>query len=293
MKVGLDVMTDDCPLSLFSVLSVFSVVKTFIQFDHAKQTGMNREQAISSLTELLTGRKNMLIFTGAGISTASGIPDYRGPQGVWKTKTPVYYQDFLSSKSSRIRYWTTKTEDWAAYRNVDPNPVHQAIADLTAAGKVIAVVTQNVDGLHRKSGLPEEKLIEIHGTNAKIECQSCGSMSDPDPIYGQFGRTGIPPKCECGGYLKPATISFGQSLRQNDLQRAFDLSMQSDLIISLGSTLSVEPAASIPRSGADRGTPYIVINQRETGHDGLSCLTLRISDDVMEIFPEAVNSVLS
>ena len=254
---------------------------------------MNREESVSSLAKLLTGGKNILIFTGAGISTASGIPDYRGPKGVWKTKTPVFYADFMNSASARIRYWTTKTEDWAAFRDVEPNPVHRAIADLNDAEKVLAVVTQNVDGLHRKSGLRDDRLIEIHGTNAKIECQSCGSISDPDPIYGQFERTGIPPTCECGGHLKPATISFGQSLRQNDLQRAFDFSKQSDLIISLGSTLSVEPAASIPRSGAERGTPYIIINQGETGHDGLSCLTLRISDDVVATFPEAVMAALS
>src|SRR5213083_1027018 len=129
----------------------------------------------SSLVPYLKTAQKMLIFTGAGISTGSGIPDFRGPQGVWKRRQPVYFQDFLTSETSRIEHWDYKLEGWEGFRDAQPNAVHRAIVDLEKAGKLLAVVTQNIDGLHSLAGTSPERLVELHGTNLFVECVTCKS----------------------------------------------------------------------------------------------------------------------
>jgi NAD-dependent deacetylase len=247
---------------------------------------------LSRLADLLRRSRRMLLFTGAGISTGSGIPDFRGPEGVWKRRQPVYYHDFMRSEASRIEHWDYKLEGWAGFRDARPNVTHFAIVELERAGKVRAVVTQNIDGLHARAGTSAERLIELHGTNSLVECQSCGKRSDPAPHFESFRQTRRPPVCECGGFLKPATISFGQNLRSEDLQRAHDAAKEADLVLALGSTLSVYPAADVPLIAARRSVPYVVINRGSTEHDGLSEVTLRLEGDVAEIFPDAVRSAL-
>lgn len=244
------------------------------------------------LVELLRGSRCILVFTGAGISTGSGIPDYRGPQGVWKTRQPVYYQDFMTSEAARVEYWDQKLEGWEAFKNARPNAAHYAIVKLEHAGKVGMVVTQNIDGLHARAGTSPDKLVELHGTNLEVECQTCHARSDPEPHFRSFAETRRCPRCACGGYLKPATISFGQSLRQEDLARATRAAEQADLVVALGSTLSVYPAASIPLMAASRGVPYVIINRGATDHDGHAAVTLRLEGDVVEIFPPAVEKAL-
>jgi len=245
------------------------------------------------LIELLRSGQNLLVFTGAGISTGSGIPDFRGPEGVWKRRQPVYYHDFMRSETARIEHWDYKLEGWPAFRDARPNPTHEAIVRLERAGKVLMVVTQNIDGLHSRAGTAPERLIEMHGTNAMVECQSCRKLSDPEPHFESFRRTRRPPVCDCGGFLKPATISFGQNLRNEDLERAQAAAMAAGLVLALGSTLSVHPAASIPLLAARRGAPYIIINRGETDHDHLPEVTLRLEGDVGEILPPAVAAALS
>ena len=247
----------------------------------------------AKLIELLRAGRSILVFTGAGISTGSGIPDFRGPQGVWQRRQPVYYHDFMRSEAARIEHWDYKLEGWPAFRDAQPNATHHAIVQLERAGKVRAVVTQNIDGLHTRAGTDPAHLVELHGTNALVECQSCGKLSDPEPHFEAFRKTRRPPLCECGGFLKPATISFGQNLRNEDLERAQDAAAEADLVLSLGSTLSVHPAANIPLLAAARGVPYVVINRGATEHDGLPEVTLRLEGDVGEIFPAAVEAALS
>jgi NAD-dependent deacetylase len=251
------------------------------------------QTADGQLVSALRGGQAILIFTGAGISTGSGIPDYRGPQGVWKTKQPVYYQDFMSSEAARIEYWGQRVDDWEAFHDAAPNPVHQAVAALEEAGKLVMCVTQNIDGLHSKAGTTEQRLVELHGTNRVVECQSCHGRSDPRPHLEAFRKTGQPPQCSCGGWLKPATISFGQSLRSDDLERAAEAAMSCDLVVSMGSTLSVYPAASVPLTAAQRGVPYVIINRGETDHDPMSVVTLRLEGDVEAIFAPAVAEALA
>jgi len=248
--------------------------------------------SINTLAGFLAGSDSTLVFTGAGISTDSGIPDYRGPQGVWKTRSPVYYQDFMASDEHRKAYWQQKMEDAATWGSAGPNDVHRAIVHLEEVGRIEMVVTQNVDGLHALAGTSRERLVEIHGTNREIECQSCGARSDPEPHFRSFGETGLPPMCSCGGFLKTATISFGQSLRSADLARAFEAADRCDLVLALGSTLSVNPAASIPLHATERDTPYVIVNQGATDHDRLSAVTMRIEGDISAIVPAAVDLAL-
>lgn len=246
----------------------------------------------NSLAGALGSARKILVFTGAGISTPSGIPDFRGPEGVWKKRQPVYYQDFMNSEAARREYWDYKLEGWEAFRRAKPNLVHYSLSLLEKAGKMEAVVTQNIDGLHLLAGTSKDRLVELHGTNAKVECQSCGQSADPGPAYEFFKREGSPLKCQCGGFLKPATISFGQDLKKENIDRSCRSASACDLVISLGSTLSVEPAASIPLIAARQGAPYYIINRGQTAHDNSSWVTERLEGAVEELFPQAVDKAL-
>lgn len=245
-----------------------------------------------TLTDYLRASENPLIFTGAGISTGSGIPDFRGPQGVWTRRQPVYFQDFMTSEAARIEHWEYKLEGRDAFRDAQPNAVHHAIVRLEKAGKLCCVVTQNIDGLHSLAGTSPERLVELHGTNALVECQTCHERGDPEPHFEYFRVHRRAPLCECGGFLKPATISFGQNLDPAELERAGQAAGEADLVVALGSTLSVYPAASFPLMAAQRGIPYIVINRGATDHDGERIVTLRLEGEVGEIFPPAVDTAL-
>ncbi len=249
---------------------------------------------LSEFIALLRRSNRVMIFTGAGISTGSGIPDYRGPQGVWKHRQPVYYQDFMSSDAARVEYWDYKLGGWESFRDALPNAVHDAVVKLEQAGKLGTVVTQNIDGLHSKAGTTAERLVEIHGSNLAVECQGCLHVTDPAAHFSLFKKTNSAPLCDkCGGYLKPATISFGQSLREADLQRASAAAQEADLVVALGSTLSVHPAASFPLMAAERGIPYVIINRGATDQDGHAAVSLRLEGDVGEIFPPAVEATLA
>jgi NAD-dependent deacetylase len=244
------------------------------------------------LVELLRSSNRMLIFTGAGISTGSGIPDFRGPQGIWKRRQPVYYADFMNSEAARIEHWDYKLEGWSAFRDAKPNCTHEAIVRLEHADKLLMVVTQNIDGLHSLAGTSARRLVELHGTNSLVQCQSCGKLTAPDIHFARFRKTRLPPICVCGGFLKPATISFGQNLRSEDLERAEEAAKGADLFIALGSTLSVYPASQIPLVAAGHGVPYVIINRGPTEHDALAEVTLRLEGDVGAIFPSAVEQAL-
>jgi NAD-dependent deacetylase len=250
-------------------------------------------ESVSALSDYLRASRRMMVFTGAGISTGSGIPDFRGPQGIWKRRQPVYFQDFITSEAARIEHWDYKLEGWDGFRNAQPNAVHRTIAALENAGKVLAVVTQNIDGLHALAGTSPDRLVELHGTNLMVECVNCKARSDPEPHFEFFRTNRKPPLCDCGGFLKPATISFGQSLDPHVLERAQETATRADLVVALGSTLSVYPAASFPLMAAQRGAPYIIINRGATDHDHETSVSLRIEGDVAEIFPAAVEAALT
>ena len=248
--------------------------------------------ADARLLAALTAARRILVFTGAGISTGSGIPDFRGPNGVWTRRQPVYYQEFLASDGKRREYWAYKQEGWAVFAAAQPNATHQAIAALERLGRVQAVVTQNIDGLHQAAGLPAARVVELHGTNRRVVCVGCGAGGDPEPAMAAFAETGEVPTCGgCGGWLKMATISFGQALEPAVIARGFAEAEQCDLVLALGSTLSVHPAAAIPLAARRRGVPYVIVNRGPTDQDELA--TLRLEGDVGQIVPPAVAALIS
>jgi len=244
------------------------------------------------LIDALRRARRILIFSGAGVSTASGIPDFRGPNGVWTRRRPVYYDDFLASEAARVEYWDYKLETWDVYQQARPNAAHDAAVALERARKVAAVVTQNVDGLHRRAGTSAELLVELHGTDLLVECQTCHAASEPAAHFARFRETRRAPRCACGGLLKAATVSFGQSLRASDLERAAHAAAHADLVVALGSTLSVYPAASIPLLATERGVPYAIVNRGPTEHDDHPSVTLRLEGDVTTVFAPAVHEAL-
>jgi NAD-dependent deacetylase len=241
------------------------------------------------MRDLLRGARRIFVFTGAGISTGSGIPDFRGPQGVWKRRQPVYFDEFLASEDKRVAYWEYKAEGWPGFRAARPNATHAAIAALERMGRVEAVVTQNIDGLHQAAGSSEERTIELHGTNRWVECVSCGRRDAPDAALAAFAASPRCPRCACGGFLKFATISFGQALRPEVLERAARAAAAADLVLALGTTLSVQPAAGLPLIAVRRGAPYIIVNQGPTDHDDLA--TLRLEGDVGTLLPPEVEAI--
>ena len=208
---------------------------------------------------------------------------------MWKTRRPVYFQDFLGSEEARIEHWDYKLEGYDAFREARPNKAHLALAELETLGKLLALVTQNIDGLHQDAGNSPQLVIELHGTNRRIECLSCSALTDPEPAFREFRETRKPPLCPCGGFLKTATVSFGQAMPQAKMERAVSQAARADLVIAIGSTLEVEPAASVPLVARHKGAPYVIINRGATAHDAFA--TLRLEGDAAVILPKAVDAL--
>ena len=248
---------------------------------------------VSDLAALIDDAVAIMVVTGAGISTASGIPDFRGPNGVWKTQRPVEYEGFLRDPRRRREYWRQKLASADVLRDALPNDVHFACVDLEDAERLDTVVTQNIDGLHSDAGISSERLVEVHGTARLVGCLSCFERTFAGPHLERFAETDEPPVCHCGGILKPATISFGQALDPMSMHRASAAAQRCDLVIALGSTLGVFPVSEVPLVAAERGVPYAVVNMGATAHDTTGLVSLRIDGDVSEIFPAAVSMALA
>lgn len=232
-------------------------------------------ELVEKLASLIAAARKTVVFTGAGISTESGIPDFRSPGGVWSRYKPVYYDEFMSSHDARKRYWAMKKEFFTGMKAARPNAAHKAVADLYQMGRLHGLITQNIDGLHQDAGAPDDFCIELHGTNRSVECQTCGARLPAEDVQERLEAGEEVPACRCGGWLKPATISFGQQLRQEDLSRAFALSSECDLFIVIGSSLVVYPAASMPDSAVRSGAKLAIINRDETPFDSVAELVAR------------------
>ena len=211
---------------------------------------MNEQEAIQQVAQWLaaTDRRSILesavAFTGAGISTESGIPDFRSPGGVWSRQQPVMYQDFLARPEARKEYWRQKCESHREFTLARPNDGHRVLARWEAAGMLWGVITQNIDGLHQEAG--NRRVLELHGTNRAVGCLGCGARFEPEPLVQEFLRSGNVPDCpRCGGPLKHATVSFGQSLPADVLEEAFEQSRRCRVFLAIGTSLVVEPAASV------------------------------------------------
>jgi NAD-dependent deacetylase len=212
--------------------------------------------------------KAMVFFTGAGISTESGVPDFRSPGGVWTKYQPVLFQDFLSSEPARAQHWQLKKATYELFKTVKPNLAHFAICEFERRGQLLGLITQNIDGLHKLAGTSDAKLVELHGTDRFVACLDCGKCYEPADVYETW-HDGLPtPTCgECGSFLKSANVSFGQSMPVEAMQRAQAWSEQADLFIVIGSSLQVEPAASFPVIAKRSGALLAIVNRDPTPLD--------------------------
>jgi NAD-dependent deacetylase len=215
--------------------------------------------------------RDVVFFTGAGISTESGVPDFRSPGGVWTKYQPVYFQDFVSSEPARIQHWKLKKATYELYKKVKPNTGHHAIRDFEKRGQLLGLITQNIDGLHSIAGVSPEKLVEIHGTDRLVTCLSCHKRFEPSAVYESLAEEFSAPTCDaCGGFLKSANVSFGQSMPVEAMQRAQSWSEAAEIFVVIGSSLQVQPAASFPVIAKRGGALLAIVNRDETPLDDLA-----------------------
>jgi len=236
---------------------------------------MDRDQEIAELRRLIAEARRIVVFTGAGISTESGIPDFRSPGGIWTRMAPIDFSDFLASEEARRETWRRRFAMEETFRKAGPNRGHRAVAELVRRGKVAAVITQNIDGLHQASGVGEDRVIELHGNSTYAHCLDCKTRYELDALRAAFERDESAPLCdECGGFVKTATISFGQAMPVAAMRRAEIETRAADLFIVAGSSLVVYPAAGFPELAKHNGADLVIINREPTGLDPIADLLL-------------------
>ena len=214
---------------------------------------------------ILSESSNTVVFTGAGISTESGIPDFRSPTGIWTKNKPIEFKDFLSSEDIRVEFWKRKFAVDLTISKAKPNAGHMIISELNHIGKVSKIITQNIDNLHQISGVPEENVIELHGNTTFAKCLECDLRYELNSIKKLFEQTNKPPYCKnCSGIIKTATISFGQSMPKEEMLKAEKASLSCDLFIAIGSSLQVYPAASFPLVAKKNGSKLVILNREGT-----------------------------
>ena len=241
----------------------------------AKVAGMANDSGVAGLKRMLAEAKRAVVFTGAGISTESGIPDFRSPGGIWTQMAPIYFDEFLASEEARRETWRRRFAMEDTFKAAEPNRGHRAVDALVRRGKVAAVITQNIDGLHQASGVPPDKVIELHGNTTYATCLDCGQRYEIADLRAIFEKTGaVPPCSECLGHVKTATVSFGQSMPVLAMQRAEEATRAADLFIVLGSSLVVYPAAGFPQLAKHNGAKLVIVNREPTPLDQMADLVL-------------------
>ena len=230
---------------------------------------------VDDLERMIAEAECMVAFTGAGISTESGIPDYRSPGGIWTKFRPIDFVDFMASAEARRETWRRKFASHETLQKATPNAGHRALARLVEQGRMAAVVTQNIDGLHQASGMPDDKVIELHGNATYAACLDCRKRYELDWVREIFAVDERLPICTaCGGIIKTATISFGQSMPEAEMERAREVTMAADLFIVLGSSLVVYPAAGFPIMAKRNGSRLVIVNREPTDQDELADLVI-------------------
>lgn len=241
----------------------------------------------ATLANLIDKASRVMVFTGAGISTESGIPDFRSPGGVWSTMKPIYFEDFVASRDQRREAWTRVFNRSAGWVGANPNAGHHAVARLVASGKVTSVITQNVDNLHQDSGVPPDKVIEVHGNATYARCLTCAKRYEIDGLKPRW-EAGEDLTCLfCTGLIKTATISFGQAMPEDKMERAAEEALLCDLCLVLGSSLVVYPAAGIPLEAKRNGASLVIVNRDPTDQDAYADMVLHkeigpLMHDVLE-----------
>lgn len=231
-----------------------------------------------------------MAFTGAGISTESGIPDFRSPGGIWDRYAPIQYQEFLHSAEARRETWRRALHTYPVVAAARPNVAHLALKRLDSMGRLLGVVTQNIDGLHLSAGHSIESVIELHGNAHSVRCLGCGALSARTDVHDRVRRGEVEPRCDrCGGTLKPTTVSFGEPMPTEPMSRAADLARECDLMLVIGSSLVVHPAASIPLLASRSGAVLAIINATSTPLDSLAAVV--VAGNAAEVLPWAVDQL--
>ncbi len=230
--------------------------------------------SVPRLAEMLNSARSGIVFSGAGLSTESGIPDFRSPGGVWARHRPVMYDEFLASREARVRYWKMRVQLYREFESAKPNDGHHAVARLEQLGMITAVITQNIDGLHQSAG--SRRVIELHGTARIVACIACGKEWSPDEALALIEAGDDAPDCdECAAPLKSKTISFGQPMPEEVMDEAARLSIEADVYLAIGSSLVVEPAASLPRLAKKHGATLVILNKTETPLDCMADMVIK------------------
>lgn len=231
---------------------------------------------IHALRSLLQRSRRIVALTGAGISTESGIPDFRSPGGLWTTGIkPITYQDFVASEDARLEEWRRRFAMNERFANAEPNAGHHGLVRLMQEERLLGVVTQNIDGLHQRAGLPVDSVIEIHGNSTRAHCLDCRTPMALTTVRATIDRTGASPRCACGGLVKAAIISFGERVPNDSFERASALAQSADLFLVLGSSLLVQPAAALPLVAKRAGAALAILNRDPTPLDEHADLGLR------------------
>lgn len=233
------------------------------------------DDVIGHLADLIASKSRISAFTGAGISTESGIPDYRGPNGVWARNAIPHIDSVRTDDESRLDMWSYRREHYPEMMAKMPNQGHLALADLEQSGKLLAIITQNIDGLHQKAGSDPERVIELHGSTHRLRCINCRSVYEGSVIQQRLEAGETDPRCDvCGGPLRTATVLFGESLPLLALQTAVAVARATDLMIVVGSSLVVNPAARLPTIARDNGAAVVIINREPTPLDSIANLRI-------------------
>lgn len=234
------------------------------------------DTATARLRDLLERARAIVPFTGAGISTECGIPDFRSPGGIWTKHQPIYFEDFLASQEAREESWRRRFAMEDYFAKARPGRGHRAIASLYRAGKVPGVITQNIDNLHQASGIASQDVVELHGNTTYATCLDCSRRYElqwvKDKLAAGANRV---PDCACGGFIKTATISFGQAMPEEPMRRAEELTRGCDLFLAIGSSLVVWPAAGFPLAAKQNGATLVIVNREPTDHDAVADLVIR------------------
>jgi NAD-dependent deacetylase len=231
---------------------------------------------LGPIADAVRASRRMVVFTGAGISTESGIPDYRGPNGVWKTNRIPTIENVRTDRASREERWAQQRQRYPEMLSREPNAGHRAIADLEGSGRVSAIVTQNIDGLHQRSGSDPDRVLELHGSSHWARCTNCGRRFPMVDIVERVAAGEADPRCEvCGGVLRSSTILFGESLPEDILRRAVDASSRADMMLVVGSSLAVKPAAQLPVLARKNGAGLVIVNREPTPLDEIAHAVVR------------------
>jgi NAD-dependent deacetylase len=247
--------------------------------------------SLEQLTDLFLAAERPVAFTGAGMSTESGIPDFRSPGGLWDRYAPIDFSDFLVDPEARRETWRRGLQTYPVLSRAKPNPGHLALAALEKLGKLRCLITQNIDGLHAHAGSSPDLIVELHGNGHQVVCLSCNEGYGREAIHRRVEAGDPEPRCGCGGILKPATISFGQPMPVEAVRRSEAAARSSDVFLVLGSSLVVYPAAGLPETAVRAGARLVIVNQSETHLDRFA--TLRFWERTGEVLPELVNQLRS